>query len=178
MTRKRNANSRIAVHLKNSIIPIILTALTVSILVLLLEYLNFDLHYGNGSSVIIFASFGVSAYLLFMLPRSRVSKIRGFVKSYIFAIIAGILGFYMLGFLPIYVVAGIVVFLVSVMISIGNALHPPAVGISLAFVFFSIGVDGIAVVLLGMLILLFLRLVLERFIYTVEKDIEWNTRRR
>ncbi len=172
MARERNANSKIAVHLKNSVIPIILTALIVSILVLLLEYLNFDLHYGNGSSVIIFASFGVSAYLLFVLPRSKISKISSFVKSYIFGIIAGLLGFYMLGFLPVYIVAGIVIFLVSVMISVGKALHPPGIGISLAFVFFRIGVYGIIVVIFAMLVLLSLRLALEKFIYTTENDIE------
>lgn len=170
MVRKRRSNGKFA-HLKNNLIPIMLTAIAVSILVLLLNYLNFDLHYGNGSSAIIFASFGVSAYLLFVLPRSRTSKISGFVKSYIFAMIAGLLGFYMLGFVPVYVVAGIVVFLVSVMISVGNAFHPPAIGISLAFVLFRIGVYGAFIVIFGMLILLFLRLVLEKSIYTAEKNI-------
>ena len=47
MTGKRKANDKLVMHLKNSIMPIALTALTVSILVLLLKYLNFSLIIGG-----------------------------------------------------------------------------------------------------------------------------------
>ncbi|MDE1870773.1 MAG: HPP family protein [Candidatus Micrarchaeota archaeon] len=157
--------------LKNKVIPATLTALAVSILTLILYYLNFDLSYGSGSSAILFASFGTSAFVLFMMPKSKAAKIGSFVKAYIFGALLGLSGFYMLYALPLYVVAGIVIFFFSLVMYIGGAEHPPAIGIAMAFVLFRIDIYGVLVVAAGVVILLFLRMVLEKFMYIVEKDI-------
>lgn len=169
MAKTRHSANRIL--LKNKIVPALLAAVAISILTFVLYYFNFDVLYGKGASAVLFASFGSSAFILFMMPRSHSAKIARFVKSYTIAAIAGILGFYLLDLMPLYVVAGIVVFALSITMYAVDAAHAPAVGIALAFVLYRMGTDGVIIVILGVAILLFLRLVLERFVYIVENDV-------
>lgn len=166
--------------LKDRVMPAVLTALATSILMYLLYTVNFDLLYGVGASAIIFASFGSSAFLLFMMPRIGSSRVSSFVRSYIMAAIIGEAGFYASFFMPVYVIAGIVVFALSMLMYATSSLHPPAIAIALAFVLYRIGVYGILIVALGVVILIFLRKVLERFVYIIERNItrELKGRRR
>jgi CBS-domain-containing membrane protein len=157
--------------IKNRIIPAVLTALTVSVLIFVLYYVNFDLSYGTGSSAILFASFGTSAFVMFMMPRSKAATISKFVKSYALATILGIFGFFLLDFLPLYVVAGLVIFLLALLMYMTRSEHPPGVGIAMAFVLYRIDIYGVLIVALAVVILLFLRIALERFVYIVETDV-------
>lgn len=169
-TNKKNKHEK-EVLLKNRVIPALLTALTVSILTYILYSVNFDISHGAGSSAILFASFGTSAFVLFMMPKSKAAAISKFVKIYILGTILGVLGFFMLDFLPLYIVAGFIIFLLSILVYVTKSEHPPGVGIALAFVLFRIDIYGVLIVALAVVILLFLRVVLEKFVYIVEKDI-------
>lgn len=168
---KKARHKKKEVLLKNKVIPAVLTALSVSILTLILYYVNFDISYGSGSSAILFASFGTSAFVLFMMPMSKAAKLDSFVKAYALGTILGLVGFYLLAIFPLYIVAGIIIFLFSLTMYITGAEHPPAIGIAMAFVLFRIDIYGVLIVAAGVAILLFLRVVLERFVYIVEKDI-------
>lgn len=160
------------VLVKNKIVPAILTAIAVSVLVYVLYHINFDVLYGHGASAILFASFGSSAFLLFMTPRSKSARVSAFVKSYLLSALIGAFGFYSIPFMPLYVIAGIVVFAVSMLMYVLDIMHPPAVGIAVAFILYRIsGFYGVLIVLIGIAIFVFIRLVLERFVFVAEKDI-------
>ncbi len=167
-TNKRKSST----VLNNRIIPAVLAALAVSILIFILYYVNFDVLYGIGASAVLFASFGASAFILFLTPRAKSARLKSFVESYVVGAFIGALGFYLSAILPLYVVAGIIVFLLSSLMIVADAPHPPAIGIALAFVLYKIDVYGIFIVILGLVILLFLRVVLERFVFVVERDVE------
>ncbi len=159
------------VILKNKVTPAVLAALAIVILTYVLYYLGFDLQYGIGSSAILFASFGSSAFVLFLMPRSKAAAIDAFVKSYLLAAALGLVGFYMLGILPLYLVSGIILLALALMMYMSSAEHPPAVGIAMAFILYKIDIYGVLVVALGVVVLIFLRFVLERFVYILEKDL-------
>lgn len=166
------------VLIKNRIIPALLTALSVSILTFILYSVNFDISHGAGSSAILFASFGTSAFVLFMMPRSKAATISKFVKSYVISTLLGVVGFFLLDLLPLYVVAGIVIFFLAILLFITRSEHPPSVGIAMAFVLFRVDLFGVLIVALAVVILLFLRIVLEKSVYIMEKDIIKDIERR
>lgn len=175
--RKKGKQSK-EVLLKNRIIPALLTALSVSILTFVLYSVNFDISHGPGSSAILFASFGTSAFVLFMMPRSKAASINKFVKSYVVSTILGVVGFFMLDVFPLYIVAGIIIFFLALLLFLTSSEHPPAVGIAMAFVLFRVDLYGVLIVALAVVTLLFLRIVLERFVYIVEKDLARDIERR
>lgn len=156
---------------RNVLIPALLTALSVSILVYLLALASFDLKFGAGSSAILFASFGSSAFILFMMPRSSSARLSKFAKSYIIAGIIGASGYLLLKVIPLYVVAGIVILLTAIVMDATHSRHPPAVGIALAFVLYRINLNGVIIVALGVLLLIILRAFLERFVFMLEEEI-------
>lgn len=156
---------------RNRATPAALTALSVSILMYVLYYVNFDVLYGTGASAIIFASFGSSAFVLFMMPKSRSARVGSFVRSYVMGAAVGEAGFYLSLVAPLYVSAGVVVLAMSLLMYAADSLHPPAIAIALAFVLFRIDAYGVLIVVMGAAILIFLRVVLERFVYMIEKDI-------
>lgn len=164
--------------LKTRIIPALLTALAVSILTFVLYHVGSSLSHITGSSAILFASFGASAFILFMMPRAKTARMGSFVKAYVMGTILGVIGFYMLSFIPFYLVVGIIIFVLTLAMYVANAEHPPAIGILLAFVLFKIDIYGVIIVVLGIVILLFLRVILERFVYIVEKDVVDEIERR
>lgn len=168
---KRASRRRRYATLKSKAIPGILAALATSILIFILYYVNFDISYGAGASAIIFASFGASAFILFMTPRARSARVGSFIKSYVLAAVLGIAGLYAVSFIPFYVAAGVVVFLLSMLMYATDSDHPPAIGIALAFILYRIDIVGALLVIIGVALLLFLRLVLEKFVYLVEEDV-------
>ena len=159
------------IALKNKVTPAILAALSTAILTYVLYYVNFDLSYGQGASAILFASFGSSAFILFMTPRSKSAKISRFVKSYALAAILGALGLYLVYVMPLFAAVGIIVLILSLLMYALDSSHPPAVGIALAFVLYRMEIYGVLIVILGVMLLLFLRIVLERFVYIIEEDV-------
>lgn len=143
-------------HVRNRIAPAFFVALSVALLVIMFQAMNFELRYGIGSSAVLFASVASSAFILFITPLAKASKPVKFVKSYVIAGIVGAAGYYLLAFLPEYLVAGMVIFAASALLIATRSEHAPALGIAFAFVLFRIDAIGILVVIVAVAMLLVL----------------------
>ncbi|MCL4387660.1 HPP family protein [Candidatus Marsarchaeota archaeon] len=157
-------------RLKHRIVPAILAGLALALLVFLLQYFDIDKAYGLGTSAVIFTSFASSIYIMFITPNSRAAKNSKFVKSYTIAGIVGSIGGLGLAVMPLYVVAALVIFFVSVLMIITKSEHPPAAAIAFAFVLFRIGVIGIIIIASGVIIVVTLRYLLEKTTFEVERE--------
>ena len=60
----------------------------------------------------------------------------------------------------------------TIVLVLAKAEHPPAVGIAVAFVLYNVGIMGILVVILGMLLLIAMRILLEKAVYAMEHDVD------
>lgn len=159
-------------RLKKRVVPAALGGVTLSMLVLLLEYFRTDAIYGNGISLVIFASFAGSIFIMFIMPNSRVAKIGRFVKSYIMAGIVGYLGSLALGILPLFLISGMVLFALTVLLILTDSEHPPAAAIAFAFVLFHVGIFGIFIIFLCVAIVLLFRYILEKGIFELERKVK------
>ena len=168
----RPAGSKKKVHLNNVVVPAALASLSLVVLIAVLNYLNFDLEHGIGASAIIFASFAGSAFLLFMVPRSHTASIRRFVKSYVIGAAFGSLGFLMLPSIGIYYTSAVVLFLASIVMVLTDSMHPPAISLIFAYVLYDVGLLGNVLVIAGVVLLVVIRVFLERAIFIIEKDIK------
>ncbi len=174
MERRRTGRSRRKLHrweikLRNIAIPALLTAVSMMVILIALDYFHFDLAYGVGTTAIIFASFASSAFILFMTPRARGARIPRFVKSYIIGGVVGLAGSLMLAYVPLYITAAAVIFVVSALLYLTDSQHAPAVAIAFAFVIFHIDIFGLVIVIAGALLLIALRFVLEKFVFIIEE---------
>ena len=157
-------------RLRNKIIPSLFAAVTIAILVFLMKYVRFDVLYGAGSSIVIYSSFAASAFILFVTPYARAAKVHRFVGAYLLAALIGVAGYYLSDYLGLYITIAIVVFAMALAMIESRVQHPPAIGIAFAFVLFHTGYVGVLVVLLGVVIMLGMRMVLESFVYELEQD--------
>lgn len=146
-------------------IHIVLMALAMVILVYLLNFLNFDLAQGFSAGGIIFASFAGSAFLLFMMPEVEVSRMTKFVKAYVIAGLSGYLGYVMVPYIGLYAATAIVVAIAGGLLMATHSRHPPAMGIAFAFVLYRTGQAEVLVVIIGALLLIALKVVLEKTAY-------------
>jgi CBS-domain-containing membrane protein len=158
---------------KNAVlIPALLVGISLMALVAALSYMNLDLRYGAGYSTVIFASFGGSAFLLFMMPKSKASSIKRFIKSYMIAGIMGAMGYYILQYFGMYIAVGVIMFMSSVILVKMDSMHPPAMGIAFAFILYHIDYLGVLIIASSVIIMVLIRIVLERAAFIVEKDFE------
>lgn len=157
------------VKLRNVIVPSVLTAVSMIIILVTLKYFHFDLTYGVGTTAIIFASFASSAFILFMTPKSKSARVSRFIKSYIIGGVVGLSGSLMLAYMPLYITAAVVVFVVSVLLYITDSQHAPAVAIAFAFVVFHIEIFGMLVVIAGAVLLISIRFLLDKFVFIIEE---------
>ena len=170
---------RIVKHpLHNLIIPAFTVALSMTLLVVVLNTLNFDLERGIGASAIIFASFAGSAFTLFMVPRVKAASTKRFLKSYFIGGTLGLIGYVLLPYLRIYAVILLMMFACSLLLIITDSMHPPAMGMLFAFILYDIGYSGIVVVISGVAVLVIVRLVLEKLVFELENDVERLERKR
>lgn len=156
-------------RLTHRIIPALLAGLTLALLVFVLEYFNVDRAYGLGTSAVIFTSFASSIFIMFLMPNSRSAGNSKFVKSYAIAAATGFLGSLLLRYVPLFVVAALVIFFVSILMIITKSEHPPAAAIAFAFVLFNVGTLGIVIIASGVLIVVALRYLLEKSVYEIER---------
>ncbi len=164
---------------RNVILPAILIGVTVTIIFLTLRYFDFDLLYGLGSTYVIFTSFASSAFILFMLPKSKAAQTDKFLKSYFIAAIFGFIGSLLLLFSNIYIAILIILPLTSLALVIFKAEHPPAVGIAFAFIVFHIHVKGLILIILIAILMVLIRYTLDDFVYAVrdlDRDITKDLR--
>ena len=172
MLKNSRRKERSSERLKRRLIPAVLAGVTLAILIFLLGYFRIDLLYGIGTSAIIFTSFASSIFIMFIMPNSRAAKSSKFVKSYLLAAIVGYIGGFATSILPLFVIAGVVLFVLIVLLILTYSEHPPAAAIAFAFVLFHIGIAGIAIIIAGIATMLFFRFVLEKAIFELERDME------
>jgi CBS-domain-containing membrane protein len=169
VSRKRKSLLRL------TIVPALITAIIVAVLYGTLTLLNYDL-FSSSSSVLLFASFGSSAFLLFMIPHSRAANIGRFAKSYIIAIVLGPIGYVLAALAGLPLATGIMMFIMSTLLYTTHSEHPPAIGAMLAFILYRIDVYGIFIVLFGIVLFVSFHKVFEKYIYQIGIEIESRER--
>jgi hypothetical protein len=95
------------------------------------------------------------------MPYSKAAKRTRFIKSYILAALVGYGGFVLGGYLNFYLVIGLSFFVVSLLLFETDSEHPPALGITMAFLLFRVPFSGILIVLLGVVILVVAKTLLQ-----------------
>ncbi len=168
----RSAMNSITRRIRNHVIPATLMALSLVVLVYILNYVNYDITVGIGASAIIFASFAGSAFLLFMVPRSRTASIPRFAKSYAISCVLGVIGYYVVGIAGIYATVALILFATAMLLVITDSEHPPAMSIAFAFVLFRVSYVGIITVVVAAAVMIAIRVFLEKAVYIIEEDIE------
>ena len=134
--------------------------------------MNYDISVGIGVSAIIFASFSESAFLLFMVPRSRTASIPRFAKIYRISSVLGVEGYYIVPLHEIYLTVAVILFFTAIPLVVTDSEHPPAMSIVFAFILFMVSYVGIITVVVATLVMIAIRVFLEKAIYIIEKDIE------
>ncbi|MCW6160281.1 MAG: HPP family protein [Candidatus Micrarchaeales archaeon] len=158
--------------INNIIIPAALTTFSLVLLIFVLNYVNFDIRSSFGAPAIIFASFGGSAFLLFMMPKSRTANIRRFVKSYVIAVVLGSIGYFLLQYIGLYYTSALVIFAASILLVVTDSYHASAISLLFAYLLYDISWVGDIVVLIGVVLLLLIRLYLEKYVFVLERDVE------
>lgn len=146
----------------NIFIPLIATSFVVVLLIFILHEINFDIREISGASALIFTSFASSAFILFLMPYSKAAKKTRFVKSYLIAGFFGYIGFFLSSFINFYIIAGIVIFIVSFLLFETDSEHPPAIGIAVAFMIFRIPIYGILTLIAGIIILVAAKYIMQK----------------
>ncbi len=123
-------------------------------IIYVLDYVNIGLEKGFGYSSIIFASFGASGFILFMMPGTYAARKDVFVRSYFIGGVIGYIGYVLIGILGFYASAAIVLLFVALLLHVTESEHPPAVALAFAFVLFNVGAVGIFIAIFGVFLLL------------------------
>ncbi|MCL4398410.1 MAG: HPP family protein [Candidatus Parvarchaeota archaeon] len=150
------------VNRNNILIPLLITSFVIVLLIFILNRVNFDIREISGASALIFTSFASSAFILFLMPYSKAAKRTRFVKSYIIAGVFGYTGFFLSRFVNFYIMAGIIIFVVSLLLFETDSEHPPAIGIAVAFMIFKIPIYGILTLIAGIFILVAARYIMQK----------------
>ena len=154
--------------IRNGLLPALMAAISIVVIMYVIKYFNFDFLYGNGSSEIIFASFASSAFILFMMPRSRSAQPSKFLKSYFIAAGMCYLGFVLIPFVPEYLLFTLILFFGILLLIATRSEHAPAMAILFAFLLFKVGPLGVIVIIVSAFLLLFLRIVMENSVFILE----------
>ncbi len=158
-------------RLNNFIIPALLTSISLVLLLLIFKYANLDIKLGTGASAIIFASFGGSAFLLFMMPRAKAASIKRFAKSYIACAVLGTIGYVLIPLIGIYLTTGLMIFLASLLLVFTDSMHPPAIALLFSYILYDVGFAGDIVVAIGVVALILIRIYLERLVFIIEREV-------
>ena len=159
-------------YVKNTLIPSILLGITISTLSALLYLLRNELIMISDSKFLIFASFGSTAFIMYLMPSTPSARIVKFVKSYIIAAIIGLLGFYLYPVLGILFDLAMVETLIALVLVSAKAMHPPAAAIGIVFAVDRIGIYGIVIIVLGILTIIALKIILDKIVLVTEEEIE------
>ena len=161
-------------YVKKTLIPSILMGITISALSALLYLLRNELVIISESKFLIFASFGSTAFIMFLMPSSPSAGIVRFVKSYTIAAVIGLFGFYAYPVLGTFFDLGIVETLIALALVSDRAMHPPAAAIGIVFAVGRVGPYGVAVIALGILTIVVLRIILDKIVLVTEEELSKN----
>jgi len=158
---KKYRSARHKFNRKHILIPAIITTFVLVLLIFILNGVNSDLR-TSGYSAIIFTSFAASAFIMFMTPYARASDVKRFVLSYLLAGILGELGYLLTSIIGFYGALGLTLLLMALLLFETDNVHPPAMGVALAFVIFRVSYPGLIVLAFGIVVLSAIRMLMER----------------
>ncbi len=166
-----NVRRKLEINISKKLVNSIAAGLTIGIIIMILQLVHFNLAYGFGSSAIIYSSVGSSAFILFVMPKSRAAKSSALIYSYMMAGVAGYLSYSLLQYVGLAAASVVAVSLTGALMVVFKKEHPPSVGLALAFVLFRIDVYGVLLVIsLGFLIV-GISYVLNFFIKDAEREL-------
>ncbi|MFP3984455.1 MAG: HPP family protein [Candidatus Bathyarchaeia archaeon] len=135
-----------------------LAGITILLTFLLVDFVANLVEYG-----IILASLGATAFLVFVYPGHKTSRLENVVGGYVLSCLSGGLAQLLLSkFLPL--AAALSVGLSVFLMLIFKFEHPPASGIALSFALYALSLQEIASVLVGLTIFLILTALLTKTI--------------
>ena len=146
--------SQLVKFVESPIFSALLFTISLVAMIAVLGYVNVGLEKGIGYSAVIFASFGASGFILFMMPRSFAAHRRVFVKSYMIGSVVGWSGSVLIGFIGIYAASAIVLLVMALALYYTKSEHPPGMALAFAFVLFRVGFAGVIITVVGVLLLL------------------------
>ena len=163
------ASSKIQ-FVKSAVIPSILLGITLSIFSALFFALRDYLIILADAKYLIFASFGSTAFIMYLMPKSPSAKISKFAKSYVAASLIGYAGLYIAGYLGIFAAIAIVETFIAITMVALKAEHPPAAAIGLVFTINRVGAAGILLIIIGILTISGLTMVLKKTVHVAEHE--------
>lgn len=144
---------------------------TVAILTFLLNIAEHVLIISLGAKFLIFASFGSSAFLMYLMPENDSAKVSKFVKSYIAAGIIGLLCTFLVPYISIFYSIAVVETAIAITLVGIRAKHPPAAAIGIVFLIFRVGFYGILIIVIGVATVCILTTLLNKAYYEAEKEV-------
>ena len=155
---------------KSAVIPSILLGITLSIFSALFFALRDYLIILVDAKYLIFASFGSTAFIMYLMPKSPSANISKFAKSYVAASLIGYAGLYISGYLGIFAAIAIVETFIAITMVALKAEHPPAAAIGLVFTINRVGVAGILLIIIGILTISGLTIILNKTVHVAEQE--------
>ena len=163
------ASSKIQ-FVKSAVIPSILLGITLSIFSALFFALRDYLIILADAKYLIFASFGSTAFIMYLMPKSPSAKISKFAKSYVAASLIGYAGLYIAGYLGIFAAIAIVETFIAITMVALKAEHPPAAAIGLVFTINRVGPAGILLIIIGIFTISGLTIILKKTLHAAEHE--------
>ncbi|WP_393972075.1 HPP family protein [Oxyplasma meridianum] len=145
--------------------------LTVALLIFLLNLAEHLLIISIDAKYLIFASFGSSAFLMYLMPESNSSKVSKFVKSYFAAGVIGLLCTFIVPYIGLFYSIAVVETAIAITLVGIEAKHPPAAAIGIVFLINRVGIYGIIIIIIGVATVSILTTVLKKAFYEAEKEV-------
>ena len=144
---------------------------TVALLTFLLNLAENVLIITIGAKYLIFASFGSSAFIMYLMPENASAKVNKFVKSYIAAGIIGFLCTFIVPYIGFFYAIAVVETVIAITLVAIDAKHPPAAAIGIVFLINRVGFYGIFIIVIGVATVSILTTVLNKAYYEAEKEV-------
>jgi CBS-domain-containing membrane protein len=157
-------------NIKQAVIPSILLGITLSIFSLLMYALKDYLVMLTDSKYLIFASFGSSAFIMYLMPKSPSAATSKFVKSYMAASLIGYGGLFLSDSMGVFASIAIVETLIAITLVGIRAEHPPAAAIGLVFTIYRVGFAGVLVIIVGIIVISLLTLLMKKTLRAAEDE--------
>jgi len=159
-------------NMKKSIIPAILLGITVAFLSFLLDITEHELIISSSSKLLIFASFGSSAFIMYMMPESDSAHVDKFVKSYLAAGIIGFISTLIVPYIGLFYSIAVAETFIAIVLIVIKAKHPPAAAIGIVFLLSSVGLYGIIIIIVGIVTISVMTKVLMKTVSKAEVEIK------
>ena len=145
---------------------------TVALLTFLLNLAEHVLIISLGAKFLIFASFGSSAFIMYMMPENDSARVSKFVKSYVAAGIIGFLCTFLVPYIGLFYAIAVVETAIGITLGGIGAKHPPAAAIGIVFLINRVGIYGILIIIVGVATISILTTILNKAFSEAKKEIK------